>query len=198
VKQGVVLVVEDVLSEAVMRKVIATVGPHLEIDRPIVTRGASGMRGSVPKYLTASRALPHILVADLDSALCPSALRAEWRLGQAPDRLLFNVAVREIEAWLLADHEGIAGLLGIARNRVPVRPELEGDPKRSLVNLARRCRNRRLRDELIPAQGSANQIGPVYNARMSQFVTDAWNLERACAASPSLARAVDRIRAFAT
>jgi len=62
VKQRVVLVVEDLLSEAVMRKVIATVGPHLEIERPIITRGSGTMRIGVPKYREASRVLPHILV----------------------------------------------------------------------------------------------------------------------------------------
>ncbi len=191
------LVVEDTLSEAIMRKVIATSGPQLEVDRAIVTRGSGTMRTNVSKYRTASRALPHVLVADLDNTSCPPALREDWQLAHTSDRLLFNVAVREIEAWLLADQEGIAGLLGISRNRVPVHPELERDAKQSLVNLARRCRNRQLREELVPAQGSVNQIGPVYNARMTQFVADSWNVLRACHASPSLARAVDRIAVFA-
>ena len=116
-----------------MRKVIATAGAHLQIDRPIVTRGSGTMRAHVSRYRTASRALPHILVADLDNASCPPALREDWRLGHASDRLLFNVAVREIEAWLLADQDGIAGLLGIATHRIPVPPELERDAKQSLV-----------------------------------------------------------------
>jgi len=123
-------------------------------------------------------------------------LREDWRLAQPSDRLLFNVAVREIEAWLRADQEGIAGLLGIRRNRVPMRPELERDAKQSLVNLARRCRKKRLRDELVPAPGAVNQIGPVYNARMSHFVDNSWDVERARAASPSLARTLDRIAGF--
>lgn len=197
-KTGVVLVVEDPLSEAVMRKVIATASPHLEVDRPIVTRGSGTMRTHVPRYRTACRALPHILVADLDSASCPPTMREDWQLGHASDRLLFNVAVREIEAWVMADQVGVAELLGIARHRVPIHPELERNAKQSLVNLARRCRNRRLRDELVPAQGAVNPIGPVYNARMSQFVADVWDLSRARRSSPSLARAADRIAAFAT
>lgn len=195
-KQKVVLVIEDPLSEAVMRKVIAAAGPHLDVDRPVITGGSSRMRASVAKFRDASRTLPHILVTDLDSASCPPALRQDWQLTRASDRLLFNVAVREIESWLLADQEGIARLLGIARHRVPLHPDLERDAKLSLVSLARRCRDRRLRDELVPAQGAINRIGPVYNVRMSQFAMDSWNVARARAASPSLARAVDRIRGF--
>lgn len=195
--QGVVLVVEDALSEVVMRKIIHVAGKHLAVDRPVLTRGFGNMRRDIPKFRSASRALPHIVVADLDRLPCAPVLREQWRIAQVPDTMLFNVAVREVEAWLLADREGIAGMLGVSQNRIAQRPELEDDPKRALVNLARRCRNRTLRDELVPAPGSDNQVGPVFTARMSQFVTDSWDVQRARNASPSLARTLERVQGFA-
>jgi hypothetical protein len=197
VKRRVVLVVEDALSEAVMRRIITDAGDHLAVDRPIVTQGSGTMRRDMPKYRAASRAVPHIVVADLDQVRCAVDLRRQWQAMTIPDTMLFNVAVRETEAWLLADQEGVAVLLGIATNRVPRHADEERDPKRALVNLARRCRNRRLRDELVPAEGSVNQVGPVYTARMSSFVAGSWSVRRARTASPSLARAIDRIGAFA-
>lgn len=193
---GVVLVVEDALSEIVMRMIIQVAGKHLVIDRPILTKGSGNMRRDMSKFRTASRVVPHIVVADLDRLPCAPELRAQWQITKVPDTVLFNVAVREIEAWLLADREGIAGMLGIAQHRIAQRPELEEDPKRALVNLARRCRNRRLRDELVPAQGSVNQIGPVFTARMTQFVVESWDVERASANAPSLERTLDRVREF--
>ena len=180
-----------------MRKIILVAGRHLSIDRPILTRGSGNMRRDLPKFRTASRALPHILVTDLDRATCAPALREQWRIAQVPDMLLFNVAIREIEAWLLADREGIASMLGISLTKIGQRPELEDDPKRALVNLARRCRKHKLRDELVPAPGSSNQTGPLFTSRMSQFVTDSWNVHRARNASPSLARTIDRVQSFA-
>jgi hypothetical protein len=87
-------------------------------------------------------------------------------------------------------------MLGIRMAKVSQQPELESDPKRALVNLARKCRRRRLRDELVPAAGSTNQIGPAFNVRMSQFVRDLWDVGRASAVAPSLARTVDRLAAF--
>lgn len=195
--RGVVLVVEDALSEVVMRKIIGVVGKHLSIDRPVLTRGSGNLRRGISKFRAASRVLPHIILTDLDRLPCAPALSDDWHVTQVPDTILFNVAVREIEAWLMADREGIADFLGISRNRIPQRPELEDDPKQALVNLARRCRNRKLRDELVPAPGSVNQIGPAFTFRMSRFVTESWNVQQARHASPSLARALDRVQGFA-
>lgn len=194
--QGVVLVVEDALSDVVMRKILRVAGRHLAVDRSIRTQGSGNMRRDIPKFRSASHKLPHIVVADLDRLPCAPALREQWRMTQVPDTMLFSVAVRETEAWLLADREGIAGMLGVSQNRIAQWPELEDDPKRALVNLARRCRNRTLRDELVPAPGSVNQVGPVFTARMSQFAADSWDVRRARDASPSLARTLERIQGF--
>jgi len=196
VKRRVVLVVEDALSEAMMRKVIAEAGNHLTVDRQIVTDGSGNMQRDVPKYRAASRAVPHVVLADLDRVACPADLRRRWQATSIPDTMLFNVAVREVEAWLLADQEGIAALLGIATHRVPRDADAESDPKRALVNLARQCRSKRLREELVPAIGSVNQVGPFYNVRLSHFVIESWCVQRARTRSRSLARAVERIRAF--
>lgn len=195
-KRRVVLVVEDALSEAMMRKIITDAGKHLVVDRQIVTGGSGNMRRDVPKYRAASRAVPHVVLADLDRVPCAADLRRHWQAMSIPDTMLFNVAVREVEAWLLADQEGIAAMLGIATHRVPRDADAESDPKRALVNLARHCRYRRLREELVPAAGSVNQVGPLYNVRLSHFATESWSVHRARTRSPSLARAVERLRAF--
>ncbi len=56
--------------------------------------------------------------------------------------MCFRVAVREVEAWLLADREQIARFLSIARSRVPQSPETLDNPKQRLVELARHSRRR--------------------------------------------------------
>jgi len=192
----IVLVVEDDLSDAVMRRVIASVGDRLTVNRSVITGGAGNIRSGLSKYRNASHVLPHVVVTDLDRYDCPPALLADWGAVRFPGSLLFSVAVRETEAWLLADRDALAGMLGIHTAKISQQPELESDPKRTLVNLARKCRRRRLRDELVPAEGSPNQIGPAFNARMSQFVRDLWNVGRAREVAPSLARTIDRLATF--
>jgi hypothetical protein len=46
-------------------------------------------------------------------------------------------AVNELESWLLADREGLANFLGIAVSRMPICPEREEFPKKTLVNISR-------------------------------------------------------------
>ena len=60
----------------------------------------------------------------------------------------------------------------------------------------RRSRNKRLAAELVPAQGSAVSIGPLYNERLGQFVRECWNVDTAMAHAPSLARTFDRLQTF--
>ena len=110
--------------------------------------------------------------------------------------MLFRVAVREVEAWLLADRDGFANYLNLPLAKTPQHPEQEVDPKQSLLGLVRRCKKRRLVEELVPTNGSSASIGPLYNKRMGEFVRDTWNITRAAENSDSLARAVSRISSF--
>jgi len=45
----------------------------------------------------------------------------------------------------------------------------------------------------VPVQGTTRSVGDEYNARLSQFVRDHWDLERAASVSPSLKRTLDRL-----
>jgi hypothetical protein len=192
----IALVVEDVLSLVLMEKVLAQTERRYSVLRPLVERGVGNIRKSVTKYVNASRALPHVVLTDLDQIRCAPLLRQQWGVTDLPKSMLFRVAVRESEAWVLADRAGFADFAGIPVNKVPAAPEILADPKQELVNLVRRSRNKRLAAELVPAQGSAVSIGPLYNERLSQFVRETWSMEAAMANSPSLARTVSRLQSF--
>lgn len=194
--QSIAVVVEDELSGAIMRRLIAAMGRNFVIDRMINTRGHGQIKSGIGKFRTSSYALPHVVLTDLDRYPCPPALLDNWGATDLPPQLLFRIAVREVEAWLLADREGIAEFLHVAVSKVPHAPEAEGDPKRTLLNLARRSRKRRLAQELVPALGSAAPIGPLYNARLSEFVYDKWNVDQAKLLADSLSRTLNRLSAF--
>lgn len=191
-----VLIYEDELSEAVLRKLLMTSGRPFVIDNAIRAYGAVRIKSSLEKYKGACRAIPHIVLTDLDQQPCAPRLLAEWGAQNLPSELLFRVAVREVEAWLLADGPGLSTFLGVPVNRMPIRPDDLLDPKQELLSIARRGNRKRLIDELVPPHGSKVSIGPLYNQRLTYFVMERWDVAVACAASPSLAKAVRRIGQF--
>lgn len=86
----IALVVEDVLSRVLMEKVLAHTGRDYVVLRPMVERGVGNIRRSVTKYLNASRALPHVVLADLDQTACAPLLRQQWGVALLPRTMLFR------------------------------------------------------------------------------------------------------------
>ncbi len=187
----IVLVVEDTLSEAALRKMTTSV--NLITERVICTKGNGQIRQGIGKFKNASNVFPHVVLTDLDCYHCAPALLEDWGATDLPPRLLFRIAVREVEAWLLADRDGIANFLKIPLSKVPLNPENESDPKQKLVNLARKSQSRRLALEIVPPVGSRAPIGTLYNERMCEFVIKHWNIQRALENAESLRRAMKRI-----
>lgn len=193
---SIILVAEDDLSGAVLEKLLAFSDRSFKVDRIIITHGNMQLKAGIPKFRSASHVFPHIILTDLDRYPCPQDLIESWGTKNLPPRMLFRIAVREVEAWLMADRKGIASFLHIDILRVPLNPENEIDPKRTLVNLAKKSRKRHMAKEIAPEQGSSAKIGPLYNSHMVNFVTTQWCIDRAIPHSPSLERTMTRISTF--
>ena len=192
--RDIVLVVEDSLSEAVMRKIIEQHSAVLDVGNRVFLSGGFGqIRANVQRYKNASNVYPHVVLTDLDQYECPSALLADWSIGQLPPNLLFRIATRSVESWLLADRERLALFLQVPLSKVCQSPEAVIDCKHELISLARRARSRRLSTELCPASGSIAKQGPLYNAHMIRFVREHWRVEVAASGAASLERACARI-----
>jgi len=160
-----------------------------------ITHGNSSIRKNLDKYKGASRIIPHIVLTDLDRCYpCPPALFDDWRVGVLPPSMLLRIAVREVEAWLLADRKGIAAFLHAAPEKVPSLPESVDDPKQTLFSVIRKSRKRRLVEEMVPQRGA--HIGPLYNDRMCDFALNYWQIKTAAENAPSLARNLLRISDF--
>jgi hypothetical protein len=128
------------------------------------------------------------------SATCaPAAIKA-LSTGQvhAPG-LCLRLAVREVEAWALADLEGAARFFAIPKNRIPREPDGLTDPKAALVALCHRSARREIRDGMVPRVGSGRAVGPAYVALLTAFARE-WDAERASEHSPSLARGMSGMR----
>lgn len=188
-----VVATEDELSECVALKLIrqeaaATVGVQL------IRKGGNGyLRSRMANFISVAQRWPVLMLADLDQASCPPALIREWGKGKTlPKSLFLRVAVREIEAWLLADQEGMGAYLHVAPQKITAAPEEIPDAKQYLLNLARNA-PRELRYELLPAKGSMASRGFGYNYCLREFVTNIWCPTRAAEHSKSLHRSMNRI-----
>ena len=188
--------VEDLLTEAVVLSMLRQVGRFARGD--IYTEnGRSHVERKIRAYNHAAKAMPWLVVADLDRDACAPALIHQW-LGETPrhPNLLLRLAVREIDAWILADRAAVADLLSIPLSKVPHMPDELQEPKECLIGLARGSRSRHVREGIVPAAGSTARQGPGYNSLLGQFVRNRWQLRRARRHSQSLDRAAKALEAF--
>jgi hypothetical protein len=100
--------------------------------------------------------------------------------------------VREVESWVLADHDAIRGLIG-AKGVLPLTPDEFPDPKQALLRLVKGA-PKQVRDDLLKTIDGNLSPGLGYNARLSDWVDSVWNPQREAERSPSLARARLRLK----
>ncbi len=188
-------VYEDVVSLAVMEKLVALHPETLSIQTRRNAHGFGSIRRTMPSYNRAAFHVPFFVLTDLDTAACPRELISDWLpQGKAPN-LLFQIAVREVESWILADRKGFGEFLGISVANFKVPPDTLPDPKVELFRLTRKSRSRDLKEDILPEKSAS--IGPGYNIRIPQFVGEVWSPDRARIQSPSLDRALKALASFA-
>lgn len=186
--------VEGALDEVIVRRLLSHVG--LACGPIYGGEGKHHLRRSIHGCAQGARHGPWFVLVDLDEDHpCPGSLVSEW-LPAIPTRMLLRVAVREVEAWLLADRVGIAGFLSVSRDRIPREVEALRDPKASVISVASRSRRRTIREGVAPRPGSGRTIGALYVSELSRFVSDDWNVDEARQASRSLDRCLSALRAL--
>ncbi len=186
------LATEDELSEQVGHILAEEAG--FAVENCFRKQGFGYLKSRIPNFFQIAARQPVILITDLDRVTCPLTLMNEWFNGRTkPNRLIFRVAVREIESWLLADHIGIKSLMGMRISNLPLNPDSLIDPKRHLLQIAKKA-PREVREDLLPQTGAISSQGLGYNSRMCAFARDAWSPARAAERSPSLERARRNLR----
>lgn len=181
------LAVEDTLTKAVVQRIADDF--HVVIGQVFCRNGKTYLRSEMDAFCNIACRRPLLLLADLDKDQCAPAMVRAW-LGRRklPEHFIFRVAVREVESWLLADHEAIKKFFGIrAAKFFFENPDSLADPKRTLINLARHAPSK-IRQEIVPAAGSVASQGIGYNEELSRFVETVWCPVRAEKLSESLRR----------
>jgi hypothetical protein len=184
--------VEGLIDEAVVKKLITQTGA---VPGQVYGKmGKGALRTRINGYNNAAKHAPWIVLVDLDhEADCAPNLCNDWVPTRA-SKLCFRVAVREVEAWLLADRESIARFLSVPQSRVPNDPESENNPKQVMVNLAAQSRRKDIRNDMVPRRGSGRDVGPAYTSRLIEFVDTSevlWRPEIAANRSDSLRRSIE-------
>lgn len=185
--------VEGPVDDAVLRRLFVECGHE---PGPIhIKNGKSGVIDKLPGYNNAARFTPWLVLIDLDDATCaPEYVATELPAPAA--QMLFRVAVRQVESWLLADASRLASFLRVSRARVPGDPDSLPHSKQALVDLSRHSANRTIREEMVPRPGSGRRTGAGYVSRLIEFVQSHWDPHEAAQHSDSLRRSLERLTAL--
>ena len=155
--------------------------------------GKGAIDNNIRKYWKAARVHPFVIFRDLDrdGEGCPVTLRAELvehTPGELPD-LLIRIVDQCIESWILADRQGVAEFCGVSPARVKIPASHH---KSYLLSMFREAK---LKDAVAHVDNELD-FGPAYELHVQRFMTTAWNAGRAADDSPSLRRALQRLRAL--
>jgi len=191
------LAVEDILSEAAVKKILIEAPQDFAIGTTYGKRGFGYLKKAIFGFCKAAHTTPFLVLTDLDATDCAPTLVQSWLPNGVEANLIFRVAVREVEAWLIADRTRLADFLGVRESSIPCNPDDLADPKAVIVSTAALSRRRAIRAALVPAPRTTAKVGPGYNDTLVEFVRDYWVPCEAGLRSPSLQRALDRIHAFA-
>lgn len=192
---------EDQLSEALAARIVCGAGHTVAAKIPKDRRKHGGfgyLKMRLPDFVASCQGgINFLLLTDLDTCPCPPELLDTWFANLTrPASLLVRVAVKEVEAWVLADRGRFADWLGVSKDLIPVSPEFCSDPKAKLLKIAERSKFREIREGLLPKKGGVSKVGIEYNSLLCEFVTNHWRIEEAQLAAPSLAKALQRLREF--
>ena len=183
--------VEGLTDEPLAEKLLRASG-LLPAPRALVAHGKPNLDKRLPDLNRSAENLPWLVVRDLDRDdrhLCVPSLRRRLLGHPANEGRCFRLAVRSVEAWLIADYLAFADYFAVSR-RLPDQVDQLVDPKQSLTDLCRRSRRRSIREGVPPRPGSGRRVGPEYMSTVRDFAHGHWDPNRARARSPSLDRAL--------
>jgi len=160
--------------------------------------GKDNLRKKISGYNQTAAFYPWLVLVDLNQeAACAPLLCQQW-LAKPSKYMYFRVAVRAMEAWLLADRESLARFLSVPVQKVPTSPDSLENPKAVMIQLAGQSSSRQIRKEMVPTASGGRKEGPAYAARIVEFVTRYWDIEKAKQHSPSLQRCCNSLERLRT
>ncbi|GHU95245.1 hypothetical protein FACS1894156_4550 [Bacteroidia bacterium] len=198
------IVGEDPVTFAIVKKVLNYCFKNFEIIAELPARGGQ-IKSKIQEFNQLSLSYPVVLLTDLDASFCAPQLLQQI-IPNKNKNFIFNVAVDEGEAWLMADREGFAEYFQIKIDDMPSSLQTKQGGQKALTEmnfkvksswyltheLIEKSRKQELKQQLIPKKGAAK--GPEYNSCILPFIENKWDIDRACTNSDSLNRMIVRIK----
>lgn len=176
--------VEGELDEAVLRKIFSECSLNVgEFHNKSLPKFFNRLKN----YNQAALHVPWFALCDLDREECAPARVREYLPDPVPG-MCFRIAVRSIEAWLLADREAMSSFLNVSPARILRSPEEYNNPKDALIVLARGSRNKDIRLALASDEKSSRKQTSEYTRTLSEFAKNEWSPRRARKHASSLER----------
>ncbi|MFC5320783.1 hypothetical protein [Bradyrhizobium oligotrophicum] len=191
----IILFSEDTLIEQAAQKIIAVENSTLTVSNVMGRRGFSYFQSRIAQIRRSAVSLKFLIFLDGDElgTICPGNAIEQWFHTRHPDNIHVRFAFHEVESWLLADRHNLATFLNVSASAIPVVGDKVRNTKELLIQLARRSRSREILQDLVPPSGYTSPVGPAYNARISEFIQNNWDVKAASAVNDSLARACRRV-----
>ncbi len=185
----VLFVYEDSLSKTVMEKILKEFGSKFTPYKKICGHGFGYIKKNILNFNKAAQYSPILVLTDLDNDPCAPQKMNDWLAGyEKSSGLLFRIAVKEIESWILADRNAFSSYFGCPMEKISVSPDTLLDPKRDLILLVDKYSKKEIKLDVLPRKNDSIKQGPNYNARMEEFVLNNWDVSHAVIHSPSLQR----------
>jgi hypothetical protein len=186
-------VVEGIVDEVIVRVLLDHAG---RVPGTIyVQRGKPRLLERLAGFNAAARFRPWLVLVDLngDEPCAPDFVTRV--LPKPSTQMMFRVAVRQAESWLMGDAERLASYLRVSGAHVPSEPQGEADAKQTMVNIARKSRDRHVQADMVPTPASGRKTGPNYAGRLIDFATQCWRPDIAAERVDSLNRCLRQLAA---
>lgn len=193
-----IFIYEDLLSEVIVKTILRFKKPHLlNMGTFLPGNGYGTIRKNLKSYNKTAKSGCIFIFTDLDQFKCPPNLISNWAgTVKLNEKLVFCIAIKEIETWLMASRTAFSKYLGIKTNHIPQNIEDIPDPKAFLFTLVRKSPHKSLKKDILPDPKNSAKIGKGYNHALTRFVVNYWDIEEAKNNSLSLSRTIKKIAAI--
>lgn len=204
---NVYVAAEDPATIAVVERLLSDYCGEYEIINNIPARGGK-LKSIIPALNNLADSNPVILLMDLDAEDCPPILK-EKLLNNVEKKqgLIFNIAVDEVEAWLMADRANFANFLGVSSDLIPESKLTRMNGPKDVLEVCCPVKSSFYLTHTIAQSSSKKEIkefvavnpmhtavkGTNYNDYVLLFIRKLWNPESARNFSDSLDRMIRRI-----
>lgn len=177
------IAVEDEPSLVLVRKILTST-ERFSIVCEFPRTGFGYLKKKMKDFNTLAKSYVVVVVTDIDNKeINPAEFKMKWLDIPKNSGLIFELAIVEIESWILADTESFRTYFSTTNNELSATDEIP-DPKRKLTELARESRDRDIREAIIPKSGA--KIGPEYNITLVDYIENHWDSSVARNRSSSL------------